>query len=446
MTKVIQVKEVNCYPVIFVLITWISIFLTISNPQIHFFIQFLIGFSIFIFFTFSFIFIILMNQKDVEDIFGELISHHFFKFLTMTSFIFITVTFGIFKIFGGFYLTLFLMFLFVFCYFCILIFYLICYFNSTFNRNLHHLVKRIRFQMIFNLIVWLYSMEGLTMIYQKFATKKQDLRQDIPLHELDSFQCILTMKNLPSEIILEISSLDSIIDEFIVNPSLLFDEKKKNKETPSKFRTLVTNFSSIVRPMKSPTFVIEDPGHQMIFTYSVGEEYINLFNILIPGESINHSNLELLKLKELDFKFLKYSKILVKRDYWKERCEYFENYTRESNQSLKENGYIILKQILPKLQFLSLQKYFKNYLNHCVEENKNENHGFFYTWESELAMNFNVKTVEMFCKITNERLISQKPLTLFYTKESSLPLHFDSFPYFYSCSVRNNSMFKPVSD
>jgi hypothetical protein len=436
MSKVIEVSEANCYPVNFVFLTWITFFLSISNTQTNILINFFIGCSIFTFFSFSLIFILLMNQKDVEDIFGTLISQHFIKFSFLSTFIFFTITFVIFKIFVGFHLTLFFLFLFIICYFCVLIIYLICYFNPNWNRNLHHLVKRIKFQMILNLIIWMYSFEGLKMIYQKFTTKKQDERKDIPLHELDSFQCVVSMKNLPDEIISEISSLDSNLDEFIVNPSLLSSSMKMIKESPSKFRTSITNFFNIVLSMKSPTFVMEDPGHQMIFTYSIGEEYIDLFNEFIPGKSINQSNQELKKLKELDLKFLKYSKILVHCDYWKERCQYFENYTKESNKKLEENGFIILKQILPKLQFLSLQKYFKNYLKRCVEENKNENHGFFYTWESEIAMNFNVKTVEMFCKITNERLISQKPLTLFYTKESSLPLHFDSFPYFYSCSVQ----------
>ena len=78
--------------------------------------------------------------------------------------------------------------------------------------------------------------------------------------------------------------------------------------------------------------------------------------------------------------------------------------------------------------------YFTNYLNFIKKENDNENFGFFFTWNSNIAHFFNLKMIELLVEITNEKISSRKPLTLFYQTESQLPLHFDSYPYFYSCS------------
>eukprot|EP01080_Neovahlkampfia_damariscottae_P000682 gene682-8934_t len=315
-------------------------------------------------------------------------------------------------------------------------------FTACYSKNLHYFLKTVKFQTYLNSFIWLYSIEGISLFFDsKIKGEKKDLAKDLLLTSIEPFDCILSMKNLSKEFLSKIEQEDELnyFSDFIVNPSFEVQKdhslkRDPNSKIPSNFRICVTDIISISSKMKRPTFILEDPGYKMICTFGTGEEYKDLIEILKANENLETYRDQLNNFSNLDLKFLKFNKVFVKKNYWQERVEFFKSFTTQERIKFHQNGFLIFKNLLPPLQFYNLKIYFDNYLKHIKQHNENENFGFFFTWKSLVAHYFNLKMIELLTEITKENICSRLPLTLFYETESQLPLHFDSYPYCYSCS------------
>jgi hypothetical protein len=286
-------------------------------------------------------------------------------------------------------------------------------------------VDNLRISTFFNLIIWSLSNEGLSHIYTNFNSVDSDGRS-FKAKQI-SFRAPLSLQNLPNTILKDIDCLDASIHEnWIVNPSLYIQNKQKNYPDEARIRRL-TDYSALYQLGKY--FILEDPGYKMIYHYG-SDKYESILSNFEPGKEIPQD----INLGDLEIKLFKYTNIFVKKDYWENRCLFYEKFIEKSRFNFNANHYAILPvDIFHPIQLHFFDVYCDDFRN-SLDENSFPNE-YLFSWENCIATHFNLKLLQVVSDITQQDLVITRPLILFYKKNSDLSLHIDGHPFVYSCSV-----------
>lgn len=278
-----------------------------------------------------------------------------------------------------------------------------------------------------NFVLWIYSSHSVQLLWD-IALHSQ---KKYPMDDSNCADFSCSLDDLNEEILEEVDKENNSLDGYIVNKSfVLYDGEQYlnyTKFQPTPNHVLSCN-PSYKTPLRQPAIYLIDPGTEMIFGYTVGKYYKWLKQCVADSQPPKDLPSNVIKL-------LKYIKVLVPLNYWESRTLEMNSRIKEYQKQINNTGFVVLKDIFPKIQFYALQKYILGLID---SNSKNTPTGYFYIWDNIVACMYNKKLVSVVQKITGEELYSVSPITLCYTEGSWLDFHFDYYPFLYSCSIMIN--------